>query len=260
MNGTLIVFGRWPTMHRVKTRLARTVGAARALAVYRGLLVATLVAGDGCRSARRRVFDVDGPVGPPRDAHAVDAVDATDAVQATDEAETADAADAALDRLLRAHRWQVREQVGEGLGERMRRSLSRAAAEAAREFGCAAPAATPARREAVPVGPALPVVLVGTDGAAIDAAYLDAAFAALVRHEVVLGPTADGGYLLIGTRVELPHTVFEQHWSTDAVLDGTRAALRRASIPWTELPTVFDIDTEEDLVHASRATPPDRAT
>ena len=44
------------------------------------------------------------------------------------------------------------------------------------------------------------VILVGSDCPAIDAAYLAQAIAALQSAPVVVGPAADGGYVLIGAR------------------------------------------------------------
>lgn len=127
-----------------------------------------------------------------------------------------------LDALARRG-WKPDVQHGAGLGERMRSSLDHALATA----------------------PA--VVLVGTDGARLDAAYLHEAFDALRRHDCVLGPTCDGGYLLIGTRRPLGPAVFAQAWSSPAVLDGTRAALAGAGLSWQELPVTNDVDTIADL-------------
>jgi uncharacterized protein len=65
--------------------------------------------------------------------------------------------------------------------------------------------------------------------------------------DVVLGPTQDGGYYLIGLRA-MHHELFEaMAWSTNAVLPET---IRRADAKGLRvacLPPWYDIDTPEDL-------------
>ena len=78
-------------------------------------------------------------------------------------------------------------------------------------------------------------------------AYLTAAFDALEEHDAVLGPAADGGYVLIGLRRPAPELFAGIPWGTDAVLAGTRAALDRLGWTWAELPTLHDLDRPEDL-------------
>lgn len=90
-------------------------------------------------------------------------------------------------------------------------------------------------------------VLIGSDCPDYDAAYLRAAFAALDDHDAVLGPAADGGYVLIGLRRPAPALFADIHWSSAAVLAETRAALGRIGLAWTELPTLRDLDQPEDL-------------
>jgi rSAM/selenodomain-associated transferase 1 len=95
------------------------------------------------------------------------------------------------------------------------------------------------------------VVLVGSDCPAIDADYLTRALAALGQAEVVLGPAADGGYVLIGAR-RVRREVFEGiPWGTAAVFAETAQRLRRLDMSWLELPTLVDIDRPEDLAHWS---------
>lgn len=90
-------------------------------------------------------------------------------------------------------------------------------------------------------------VLIGSDCPQYTLAYLASAFAALDDAEVVLGPAADGGYVLIGLRRGAPELFRGIPWGTDRVLEATRAALRRLGWTWTELPTLRDLDRPEDL-------------
>ncbi len=90
-------------------------------------------------------------------------------------------------------------------------------------------------------------VLVGCDCPALSAADLDAAFAALDDHDVVLGPAEDGGYALIGVR-RLSPVLFEGiEWGGDRVLRQTRSRLVALGWRWHELPMLWDVDRPEDL-------------
>jgi rSAM/selenodomain-associated transferase 1 len=91
------------------------------------------------------------------------------------------------------------------------------------------------------------VILVGSDCPGIDGDYLRQAVAALHGSPVVLGPAADGGYVLIGAR-KIEAGVFQSiPWGGDQVYARTQTALKRTGLPWTELPTLSDIDRPEDL-------------
>ena len=87
---------------------------------------------------------------------------------------------------------------------------------------------------------------IGADCPGLDAELLRVATAVIARDEVVLGPTYDGGYYLIGGRTPLPAIFAGIPWSTSRVLAETRARLERAQLPWRELPTLRDVDTADD--------------
>jgi len=71
--------------------------------------------------------------------------------------------------------------------------------------------------------------------------------------DVVLGPTEDGGYYLIGLRAA-HSTVFEAvPWSTSAVLEVTLGRAAAAGLRAFCLPAWFDIDTPDDLLRLERA-------
>ena len=94
-------------------------------------------------------------------------------------------------------------------------------------------------------------VLIGSDCPDYTPDYLSAAFAALSDHDAVLGPAADGGYVLIGLRRPAPALFTGIHWSRASVLAETRAALRGRGLTWVELPTLRDLDRPEDLAGVS---------
>jgi len=87
---------------------------------------------------------------------------------------------------------------------------------------------------------------IGADCPRLDAALLREAAAVVAREEIVLGPSRDGGYYLLGGPTPLPDLFSAMPWSTSRVLDETRARLLRAKAPWHELITLRDVDTAED--------------
>lgn len=91
------------------------------------------------------------------------------------------------------------------------------------------------------------VVLIGSDLPTLPTSHVIAAIGALARARVVLGPSLDGGYYLLGMRAPLPDVFRRMPWSTDRVLARTRARLARAGITPTLLPCWYDVDTAADL-------------
>lgn len=90
-------------------------------------------------------------------------------------------------------------------------------------------------------------VLIGTDCPEYDPPYLHAAFEVLEQEDAVLGPAADGGYVLIGLK-KTDHTLFRDiPWGTDGVLAATRRQLQRLHWTWSELPVRHDVDVPADL-------------
>jgi rSAM/selenodomain-associated transferase 1 len=124
-------------------------------------------------------------------------------------------------RLWLGERWDLRPQASGDLGARL------AVAE-----------------QAVPRGH--PWLAIGADCPRLDAALLREAGAIVARDEVVLGPSEDGGYYLIGGRTPLPALFDSMPWSTSRLLAETRARLTRAGVAWRELPTLRDVDTAAD--------------
>lgn len=102
-------------------------------------------------------------------------------------------------------------------------------------------------------------LVVGTDCPWLDADALCAAAAALGDNDAVLIPAADGGYVGIGVARRLP--LFDDvAWSTGTVAATTRERLAAAGVRWRELPTLWDVDDEDDLRRwrAAAAAPPGR--
>lgn len=90
------------------------------------------------------------------------------------------------------------------------------------------------------------VVLIGSDCLGYTPEYMRQAFDQLRRHPVVLGPSTDGGYVLIGVRRWHPALFRHIAWGTERVLAETRARLSELQWPWAELAPLTDIDTVEN--------------
>ncbi len=91
-----------------------------------------------------------------------------------------------------------------------------------------------------------PVVIVGSDIPDIRARHIEHAFRALGDHDAVFGPSADGGYWLVGLRrcPRVPDIFRGVRWSTEFALADTRAHLSSCSVALLE--TLDDIDDGAD--------------
>ena len=92
-------------------------------------------------------------------------------------------------------------------------------------------------------------LVIGTDSPTLPRECLDEAVSLVMAPDVdvVLGPTEDGGYYLIGLRA--PHAALFEHvpWSTSAVLGRTLERAQQLGLRVACLPTWFDVDTGADL-------------
>jgi rSAM/selenodomain-associated transferase 1 len=89
-------------------------------------------------------------------------------------------------------------------------------------------------------------IALGADCPRLGAEHLREARVIVQRGELVIGPSEDGGYYLIGGPTPLPDLFSGIPWSTDRVLEETRARLERAGVQWQELPALRDVDTAEN--------------
>ena len=119
--------------------------------------------------------------------------------------------------------WDLRLQQGDDLGERMAAAL---------EDG---------------LGRANQVVLFGADCPVIDSEYLSLAGRQLANSDLVIGPSEDGGYGLIGMRVVAPEVFQGINWGTGTVLEETLRQVERLGLDCQLLPEVWDVDRPADL-------------
>jgi rSAM/selenodomain-associated transferase 2/rSAM/selenodomain-associated transferase 1 len=90
------------------------------------------------------------------------------------------------------------------------------------------------------------VLLVGTDCPALTARGLHDAFRKLAGTDVVLGPTPDGGYYLVGAKDPPKALLADIPWSTGQTFARTVEELGRKGQRVASLPALRDIDDEED--------------
>jgi rSAM/selenodomain-associated transferase 1 len=92
-------------------------------------------------------------------------------------------------------------------------------------------------------------VAVGSDTPTLPLAYLETAVSLLAAPaiDVVLGPSQDGGYYLIGLRKLHPELFEQMQWSTAEVFSETMRRARAKGLRVACLPPWYDVDTPEDL-------------
>ena len=100
-----------------------------------------------------------------------------------------------------------------------------------------------------------PVILIGTDCPALDAAQLRAMAASLDTNDACLCPVRDGGYSLLGLTRPAPELFNDIPWSTSEVAALTRQRLRGLGWRWYESAPLSDIDEPEDLQHLRQHFP-----
>jgi len=91
-------------------------------------------------------------------------------------------------------------------------------------------------------------VIVGTDLPALPESVYEEAFSLLARHDLVLGPSLDGGYYLIGLSRTAPELFRHIPWSTPDVLSRTQTKAHALGLTAALLPQQRDIDTIDDVL------------
>ena len=103
------------------------------------------------------------------------------------------------------------------------------------------------------------VAAVNSDGPTLPLAYLAGAFQELGKEaDVVLGPSDDGGYYLIGLKRPAPRLLREVQMSTSHVTTDTLALAAEEGLKVALLPTWYDVDDAQSLARlkAELATAP----
>jgi rSAM/selenodomain-associated transferase 1 len=90
-------------------------------------------------------------------------------------------------------------------------------------------------------------VALNSDGPTLPIVYLEQAFAQLDGADIVLGPSEDGGYYLIGLNRSQPELFRDIEWSTERVTSQTLTRARTLELSVALLPSWYDVDTPSDL-------------
>jgi rSAM/selenodomain-associated transferase 1 len=113
-------------------------------------------------------------------------------------------------------------QEGENLGDKMRRAIQDRFVEGYER-----------------------VVIIGSDSPSLPASYIYRAVGS--DRDMVLGPSTDGGYYLIGMRGKVVEVFKDVTWGTETVLQETCKHLVQNGASLELLPVWYDVDTPEDL-------------
>jgi rSAM/selenodomain-associated transferase 1 len=90
------------------------------------------------------------------------------------------------------------------------------------------------------------VVMIGTDAPGVNRHTVAAAFRALRACDLVLGPSLDGGYYLVGLSAPHPALFRAIPWSTAGVLRATEARARELGLTRRLLTPLRDVDRARD--------------
>jgi rSAM/selenodomain-associated transferase 1 len=98
------------------------------------------------------------------------------------------------------------------------------------------------------------VLLMGSDLVGLDNARIGRAFSALRSHDVVINPSVDGGYTLIGMKTAHSEIFQLDSFGNDSVYDKTITRIHESKLSAYELDEMMDIDTKEDLLKVHLGT------
>ena len=89
------------------------------------------------------------------------------------------------------------------------------------------------------------IIIIGSDLWDLNEEIINKSFLELNKNKVVIGPSIDGGYYLLGLNKKMPKIFEGIKWGTQSVLAETLKLLEHE--PYI-LPELNDIDTFEDLI------------
>jgi rSAM/selenodomain-associated transferase 1 len=104
------------------------------------------------------------------------------------------------------------------------------------------------------------VILTGADLPMMTTAHINSGFAALENHDLVLGPTSDGGYYLIGMKQARREVFKIDGYGGNSVFENTVAAAVDVGLTVGYALECNDVDTPEDLWNLAKTVDPDSHT
>lgn len=91
------------------------------------------------------------------------------------------------------------------------------------------------------------IILVGSDIYDLDSNILIKAFDYLKDYNIVIGPSFDGGYYLLGMNNLYPELFFNKDWGSNNVFESTIKECNKLNLKYKKLQTLNDIDYYRDL-------------
>jgi rSAM/selenodomain-associated transferase 1 len=91
------------------------------------------------------------------------------------------------------------------------------------------------------------VMIIGSDCYQLQTEMLDQAINVLAESDVVIGPTFDGGYYLLGCNQYVPELFIDKTWSTNQVTPQTIATIHQLKLTHSLLQKLHDVDEAADL-------------
>ncbi len=95
-------------------------------------------------------------------------------------------------------------------------------------------------------------VAVGSDSPSLPSELVGRALRFSAERDLVLGPSLDGGYYLIGLRAAIPALFAGIEWSSSTVLCDTLQRARELRLSVALLEPWYDVDTPDDLAFLRR--------
>ena len=95
----------------------------------------------------------------------------------------------------------------------------------------------------------LKAIIIGTDVPDINSDLINSAASKLDENDLVIGPSLDGGYYLLGMNRLVSEIFRDIQWSTSLVLQSTLNKIKSLELKAGLLEELIDIDTENDLLN-----------
>ena len=90
-------------------------------------------------------------------------------------------------------------------------------------------------------------IIIGCDCITHTRNSITSAFKVLESSPLVLQPSTDGGYVLIGQSFWNPNVFIDIDWGSNSVFEQTMQKIAQLKVDYELLPTTFDIDRIDDL-------------
>lgn len=98
------------------------------------------------------------------------------------------------------------------------------------------------------------ICITGSDCYTLQTETIDNAFEKLHENKVVIGPSTDSSYYLLGMSSLSTDLFLNKNWGTSTVLNDTLNTISKEGLSFFQLPTLLKINTAEDLLETDILT------